>query len=108
MSLRSLMKIFPCVVSRIRVFCGSSPAGKGWAEAEAAHMMANSTARTRVMSSPGGEAQIMGFGWCSQSAFDLDELFLQPRRDWRWHKARNVATHAGDLPDQSGRDWAGR
>src|SRR5262249_49964127 len=55
MSVRNLIMMRPCVVSRTSVFCGSSPAGSGWAgwaEAEAAHIIANSRARTRVITIP--------------------------------------------------------
>src|ERR1043165_4661302 len=102
-SVRSLMTIWPLLVSITIVFSGSTPAGSlgGAASAGAAQTSAAMSAKTRIIKAPLPSWVMSGAGFAGA-------LGLEPGRDRGRHEARDVAAQAGDLTHQSGGDRADR
>src|SRR5215470_16994453 len=97
MSVRSLTTMRPYLVSIKIVFCGSTPAGSGWANAGAAVTSAANKTRTRIMKSPGGLSSWVSAGLAG-------ELLFQADGDRGRHEGRDIAAHGRNLAHQCGSD----
>src|SRR5579883_1797293 len=105
MSLRSLITTRPWVVSMISVFCGSAPAGNPWAATGATGETAKLTSKKqtaikRDIATPLRFALLVSYVHLKSD--------LEPVRHNGGHKGRHVASHAGNLPHQSGADGTHR